>query len=74
MSAKAGEVARETSAYRCEQCHHKVEIRAGGLIPDCEKCGHSSFKTGWNIAFPPPKSGRVGKPSRALADALFDKS
>ena len=66
MSAKAGEVARETAAYRCEECNHKVNIRAGALISECEKCGNSSFKTGWNVAF--------ARPARAQAEALFHKA
>jgi ribosomal protein L37AE/L43A len=64
VSAKAGEVARETSAYRCESCDHRVQIKAGALINDCEKCGHASFRTGWNVPF---------RSARAQADALFGR-
>jgi ribosomal protein L37AE/L43A len=66
VSAKAGEVARETAAYRCENCNHRVDIRAGALIAECDKCGHPSFKTGWNIAF--------ARPGRAEAEAVFQKN
>ena len=66
MSAKAGEVARETAAYRCEHCNHKVNIRVGALITECEKCGNASFKTGWNVA--------LARPSRDQAEALFEKT
>jgi len=65
VSAKAGEVSRETAIYRCESCHHRVVTKAGALINECEKCGHTSFKTGWNRSF-------VDAP-RAAADALFEK-
>ena len=67
MSAKAGEVSRETAIYRCENCQHRTVTRAGGIIADCEKCGHTSFKTGWNRSFATP-------PSRAKADAVFQKA
>ena len=65
MSAKAGEVSRETAVYRCENCHHRVVTRAGALIGECEKCGSSSFKTGWNRSFVPPT---------LEADAVFEKA
>jgi ribosomal protein L37AE/L43A len=66
VSAKAGEVSRETAIYRCENCNHRVVTRAGALIADCEKCGQTSFKTGWNRSF--------AQPSRAKADAVFQKT
>jgi len=66
VSAKAGEVSRETAVYRCETCHHRVATRAGALINECEKCGSASFKTGWNRSF-------VHAP-RAQAEALFEKA
>jgi ribosomal protein L37AE/L43A len=66
VSAKAGEVSRETAVYRCESCHHRVATKAGALITECEKCGNPSFKTGWNRSF--------ALPSRAKADALFEKA
>jgi ribosomal protein L37AE/L43A len=66
LSAKAGEVARETAAYRCEKCNHRQDIRAGALISECSNCGNASFKTGWNIA--------LVRPGRAEADALFEKA
>jgi ribosomal protein L37AE/L43A len=67
VSAKAGEVSRETAIYRCENCHHRVVTKAGAIIADCDKCGHTSFKTGWNRSFAPP-------PSRAKADTAFRKA
>jgi len=51
MSAKAGEVSRETAFYRCENCHHRLTLKAGALITPCEMCGHTSFQTGWNRSF-----------------------
>ena len=66
MSAKAGEVSRETAIYRCESCNHRAVTKAGALIAECEKCGHTSFKTGWNRSF--------DAPARAKADAVFEKA
>lgn len=66
MSAKAGEVSRETAIYRCESCNHRVVTKAGALIAECEKCGHASFKTGWNRSF--------ASPARAKAEAVFEKA
>jgi len=65
MSAKAGEMSRETAIYRCENCQHRVVTRAGALIAECEKCGSVSFKTGWNRTY--------AAPSRAKADAPFEE-
>ena len=64
MSAKAGEVARETAVYRCENCNHRVMARAGVLIKECEKCGFASFKTGWNRSLAQPSP----------SGALFEKT
>ncbi len=66
MSAKAGEVSRETTVYRCECCHHRVATRAGALISECEKCGSPSFKTGWNTW--------AARPSRSEADAVSGRA
>jgi ribosomal protein L37AE/L43A len=66
VSAKAGEVSRETAIYRCENCNHRFVTKAGALIAECEKCGQASFKTGWNRSF--------AAPSRAKADAVFQKA
>jgi len=66
VSAKAGEVSRETAVYRCECCHNRVVTRAGALISECEKCGSPSFKTGWN--------SWAARPSRPQAEALFRKT
>jgi len=66
MSAKAGEVSRETTTYRCECCHHRVVARAGALISECEMCGSPSFKTGW--------ANWSARPSRSQAEALFRKA
>ena len=45
MSAKAGEVARETGAFRCEHCGAKAMVTHGAVIGDCENCGGASFQT-----------------------------
>jgi len=66
VSAKAGEVSRETAVYRCESCHHRVVTRAGALISECEKCGSPSFKTGWSITFK--------RSPQSEANAVFDKA
>jgi ribosomal protein L37AE/L43A len=66
VSAKAGEVARETAPYRCENCNHRVDIKPGALITECEKCGHPSFKTGWDMS--------LVCPGRAEAEAVFQKT
>ena len=47
MSAKAGEVARETGRFRCEGCGQQVTVTHGQIIADCEYCGSPSFQTGW---------------------------
>jgi len=39
MSEKAGEIAREASDYRCEQCRQVTRISRGMLIPACPHAG-----------------------------------
>ena len=46
MSAKAGDIARENSIYRCEGCDQKVPVHKGVPIADCPHCGSASFQTG----------------------------
>ena len=43
MSEKAGEIARESSDYRCERCHKVTRIARGDLIPTCPHCGYGTF-------------------------------
>jgi len=43
MSEKQGEIARESSGYRCEQCHQVTAIARGALIPACPHCGFGTF-------------------------------
>ena len=43
MSEKIGEIARESSDYRCEQCHQVTRIARGDLIPACPNCGFGSY-------------------------------
>jgi Zn finger protein HypA/HybF involved in hydrogenase expression len=43
MSEKAGEMARETAAYRCERCHQTTRIEKGELIPPCPNCGFETY-------------------------------
>jgi hypothetical protein len=43
MSEKIGEIARESSNYRCEYCHRVTRIARGMLIPACPHCGHGSY-------------------------------
>ncbi|MFZ0391654.1 MAG: alpha helical protein [Calditrichia bacterium] len=48
MSAKAGERARETGDFRCENCHEKVHVTQGDKIPKCPNCGNDTFDTRLN--------------------------
>jgi len=43
MSEKVGEIARESSVYRCEKCHQVTRIARGDLIPTCSHCGSGSY-------------------------------
>jgi Zn finger protein HypA/HybF involved in hydrogenase expression len=43
MTEKAGEIARESSDYRCESCHHVIRLAQGDLIPACSHCGHGTY-------------------------------
>ena len=52
MSAKAGEVSRNTSRYRCEGCQQQTTLNSGALIGECPNCGGSSFHAGWRTVLP----------------------
>jgi hypothetical protein len=43
MSEKVGEMARESSDYRCERCHTITPIAKGTLIKPCVKCGYDTY-------------------------------
>lgn len=43
MTEKAGEIARETSLYRCENCNTHIRLVTGELIPKCPTCGKGTF-------------------------------
>jgi Zn finger protein HypA/HybF involved in hydrogenase expression len=43
MSEKVGEIARESSDYRCERCHKLTRILQGALIPPCPHCGFGTY-------------------------------
>ncbi len=47
VSAKAGEIARETAGYRCQNCNQEVLVLVGHPIQVCSNCGKESFDTGW---------------------------
>jgi len=47
LSAKAGEIARETAGYRCQDCNQEVLVHVGQPIQPCANCGSDSFDTGW---------------------------
>ena len=47
MSAKAGEIARETAGYRRQNCSRELLVLAGHPIQACSNCGKESFDTGW---------------------------
>ena len=46
MAAKAGEIARETSIYSCEDCRNNMHVFNGSPIGDCPECGCATFLTG----------------------------
>jgi Zn finger protein HypA/HybF involved in hydrogenase expression len=43
MSEKKGEIARESSDYRCEHCRQVTALSQGDLIPACPQCGYDTF-------------------------------
>jgi ribosomal protein L37AE/L43A len=43
MAEKTGEIARESSNYRCERCHRVMRFSQGDLISACSHCGFDSF-------------------------------
>ena len=43
MSEKVGEIARESSDYRCERCHEVTRMARGMLIPPCPHCGYGTY-------------------------------
>jgi ribosomal protein L37E len=43
MSEKQGEIARESSDYRCGQCHQVTFIARGDLIGACSHCGFGTY-------------------------------
>ena len=43
MSEKSGEIARESSNYRCERCHQTLSMARGVLIQPCPQCGYDTF-------------------------------
>jgi hypothetical protein len=43
MSEKAGEIARESSDFRCERCHKVTRFARGALIPACPHCGYGTY-------------------------------
>ena len=46
MTAKAGEIARETANYSCQKCGEIHSVQNGAPISGCPECGHDSFVTG----------------------------
>ena len=43
MSEKIGEMARESSNYRCVQCRQVTHMAQGDLIPACQNCGFGTY-------------------------------
>lgn len=43
MSAKAGERARKTGDFVCEQCNNRVHVTQNDKIPKCPNCGNDTF-------------------------------
>jgi Zn finger protein HypA/HybF involved in hydrogenase expression len=58
MAGKTGEIARESSNYRCERCHQVMRFSQGDLIPACSQCGFESFDIS-NPRFE-PQGGSLG--------------
>jgi predicted RNA-binding Zn-ribbon protein involved in translation (DUF1610 family) len=46
MTAKSGEIARETGNYSCQSCGETVSVQNGSPIQNCPECGNGSFITG----------------------------
>jgi DNA-directed RNA polymerase subunit RPC12/RpoP len=46
MTAKAGEIARETANYSCQKCGGTNSVQNGAPIAGCPDCGNDSFVTG----------------------------
>ena len=44
MSAKAGERARKTGDFVCQQCNKKVHVTANDEIPKCPQCGNDTYE------------------------------
>ena len=45
MAAHAGEKARESGYFRCQNCHRQVHVEKGHTIPKCPSCGNDVFDT-----------------------------
>lgn len=43
MAANAGEKARRTGDFRCEQCNQLTHVTEGDTIPKCLNCGNDTF-------------------------------
>ena len=43
LSEKVGEIVRESSDYRCDQCHQVTRFAQGDLIPAGPHCGFSTY-------------------------------
>jgi len=59
VSAKAGEIARESGVYRCEKCHQNTTVQVGLPIRECDHCGHTSYVTGWRSFANEPRGEAV---------------
>ena len=68
MSEKLGEIARESSDYRCERCHQVTRIARGMLIPACPNCGYGSYDIS-NPRFE-TKDGQLGPHEQAELESL----
>jgi ribosomal protein L37AE/L43A len=59
VSAKAGEIARESGVYRCEKCQQNTSVQVGVPISECRHCGNASFVTGWRSLSNEPRTEAV---------------
>ncbi|MFW5652607.1 MAG: zinc ribbon-containing protein [Planctomycetota bacterium] len=43
MAAHAGENARKTGDFVCDNCGEKVHVKKGESIPKCPNCGNATY-------------------------------
>jgi Zn finger protein HypA/HybF involved in hydrogenase expression len=43
VTEKTGEIVREASLYRCENCNTHIRLVMGEIFPKCPTCGQETF-------------------------------